>query len=323
MKKITVSWLLILIGTITFAQTITVSGTVTDEGGKPVPFAFVKDAEHNYATFSDPDGAFTLNADPSSRLMATCNNYKESVVKIDNQPSVKIVMTPGGTAGASAASLNKSADAFNVHEIGMKDTRASRPLARFGSSQEELHGSPYLFNNWVHGFAISTTDSINENDSYLFNYEKISGALLYTDGGEKMYMVDRTQIKGFTIFDEKGQPYTFENVPSIDPKHYLQVLASGSKYKIYKDLQTKFLKADFQTNGITSSGNNYDSYVDEGDYYVVKLPGGQPQKISLKRKSIRTAFGADADKANKFMSAHDSDDVDDTFLKGLGEFMND
>ena len=321
MRKITVSWLLTFISTITFAQTILVSGTVTDEQGKPVPFAFIKDAEHNYATFSDPDGAFTLNADPSSRLIATCSNYKESVVKIDNQPSVKIVLTAGGTAGTNSANSNKSSDLFDVKEIGGTD-RSSRPLVSFGTAEEELHGSPYLFNKWVHGYALSTADTINENDNYLFNYEKIDGALLYTDDGKTMLRVYRDKIKGFTLFDEKGQTYTFENVPSIDPKHYLQVLASGSRYKIYKEFGTEFVKADFQTNGMTSSGNNYDSYVDQSVYYVVKLPGGQPQKISLKRKSIRNAFGADEDRANKFMSAHDSDEIDDTFLKGLGEFMN-
>src|ERR1700761_8465320 len=52
-------------------------------------------------------------------------------------------------------------------------------------------------------------------------------------------------------------------------------------------VNTKFLKADFQTNGITSSGNNYDSYVDDATYYAVKS-GGQPQKFTLKRKAIKT-----------------------------------
>jgi hypothetical protein len=318
MKRIIVSLIFILISTITFAQTIAVSGTVTDEDGKPVPFAFIKDAQHNYATFSGPDGAFTLNADPSSRLMATSNNYTESVVKIDNQPAIKIVMKAGGTLGI----IKRSSGTFDVHEIGGTD-RSARPGMSFGTAQEELHGSPFLFNEWVHGYAVSPADSIIQSDDYLFNYMKIDGALLYTDDGKTMYTVNKTRVKKFTLFDDNGQQVTFENVPSIDPKHYMQVLAAGSKYKIYKDLGTKFLKADFETNGITSSGNNYDSYVDESVYYIVKLPGGQPQKIALKKKSIKNAFAADADKANKFMSAHDSDDVDDTFLKGLGEFMND
>src|SRR5450432_1288193 len=92
MNKLTVSGILILLSSIAFGQTAPVSGTVTDANGKPIAFAFIKDIRHNYATFSDPDGAFTLNADPSSQLMATSSNYKESVVKIDNQPNVKIIM---------------------------------------------------------------------------------------------------------------------------------------------------------------------------------------------------------------------------------------
>ena len=211
---------------------------------------------------------------------------------------------------------------LSAGEIGGTD-RSSRPLTRFGTQEEELHGSPYLFNDWVHGYAISNSDVIHQNDSYLFNYEKIDGSLLFTTDGKTMRVVDKNQIKQFTLFDDKDVPYTFENVPAIDPNHYLEVLSSGNNYKVYKNLGTEFLKNDFVTNGITSSGNNYDSYVDQGTYYVVKLPGGQPQRISLKRKSIKNAFAADADKAGKYLSVHDSDDVDDNFLKGLGDFMND
>src|ERR1700710_11922 len=125
MKKTIVLSLFILISAITFGQTISITGTVTDEQGKPIPFAFIKDAEHNYATYSDPDGAFTINANPSSRLMATGNNYQESVVKIDNQPSIKIVMKAGGTAGTAKA--DNSGDVFNTAEVGGTD-RSSRPL---------------------------------------------------------------------------------------------------------------------------------------------------------------------------------------------------
>jgi hypothetical protein len=112
------------------------------------------------------------------------------------------------------------------------------------------------------------------------------------------------------------QSYVFEDVPAIDKKHYMQIIASDSKYKIYKDLGTKFIKANFVTNGITSTGNNYDEYKDESVYYVVKLPAGQPEKLSLKKKAIKTALAADADKVNKYLSENDRE-VDDDYLKGL------
>ena len=318
MKRITLFCLFIFTGSFTFAQTIAISGTVTDDNGNPVPFVFIKDAQHNYATFSDPNGAFKLNADPASELMATSNNYKESLVKIDSKPTVNIVMHAGGVAGTTSGS---SEDAFTVTEIGTKG-KDTRPLAQFGTSKEELHGSPYLFNSWAHGYAVTTADSIKQNDSYLFNYEKTTGILLYTAGGNTMKAVNKGEIKGFTLYDDKGQPYEFEDVPAVNAKVYVQVLSSGSKYIIYKDLNTKFHKADFTTNGITSSGNNYDSYDDDSNYYLVKQPGGAPVKFSLKRKAIKNAFGADAAKANQFMSAHDSDETDDIFLEKLGDFMN-
>ncbi len=314
MKRIIGAALLGLMSTIAFGQTISVSGTVTDQQGKPIAFAFIKDAENNYATFSAPDGSFTVDANPASRLLATCNNYKEAIVKVE--PAVKIVMLAGAQ---SLATANKHSDPFNIEEVGTD--RSARPLAHFGTQQEQLHGSPFLFPDWVHGYAISPVDSIKENDDYLFNYQKLSGALLYTDDGKTMSQANKGQVKGFVLFDENAQQYTFEDVPAIDTKHYVQVLVSGSKYKIYKQLNTKFLKADFQTNGITSSGNNYDSYVDDAAYYIVKS-GGQPQKVSLKKKSLKTAFVADADKFNAYMTAHDSDEIDDNFLKGLGAAMN-
>jgi len=92
--------------------------------------------------------------------------------------------------------------------------------------------------------------------------------------------VAKQEIKRVTLFDSNAQLFVFEDVPAIDSKHYMQVLASGSKYKIYKDLGTKFIKSNFYTNGITSTGNKYDEYVDDSVYLLQKLPGGQPQKIN-------------------------------------------
>src|ERR1700744_6028383 len=138
MKKIIVSGILFFASAVAFAQTITISGTVNDDKGSPVPFAFIKDAEHNYATFSGPDGAFSINADPSSRLMATCNNYEGATVPINNQGAVKIVMKTGAAAGAKK--MGSGSDIFNIHEVGVTN-REARPLTRFGTAQEELHGS--------------------------------------------------------------------------------------------------------------------------------------------------------------------------------------
>lgn len=321
MKRIIILSLLIILSNIAFCQTISITGKITDDKGNPVAFAFIKDAKHNYQTFSGPDGTFILNADPASRLMVTCSNYKKNIVEIKNNSQLDIVIMPDANGGINSAAVAKSSDAFDVHEIGGTD-RAARPLTQFGTAREQLHGSPFLFDNWVHGYAISPQDSIIESNNYLFNYEKIEGVLLYTDDGKTMYSVYKDKARKFVLFDENGQESVFESVPAIDDKHYVQVLSEGRKYKIYKQLNTIFTKADFQTNGITSTGNNYDSYVDESVYYVVKLPNGQPQKISLRKKTLKTAFADDAAEVNKFMSDHDDAEVDDSYLKKLGDALN-
>ena len=306
---------LFLAAKIACGQTVQVNGTVTDERGKPVPFAFISDSQHPYATFSDPNGGFGLQADPASMLIVTANYHSETRVKIDKADNVKIIMTGGVVSQAAGAKA--STDNFFIPD----ETRIEHlSLNAIGSGQSGLHGSKYLFDNWVHGFAVTPRDSIKQNDVYLFNYDKLAGNLIFTRNKTTALLVIKSEIKGFTLFDDNALPYVFEEVTAIDPRHYLQVLAAGNKYKIYKNLGTVFIKANFVTNGITSSGNNYDEYKDESTYYVVKS-GGQPQKFELKSKAIKTAFAAEPDKIKKYLSDNEGD-MDENYLIALGEFMN-
>jgi len=42
----------------------------------------------------------------------------------------------------------------------------------------------------------------------------------------------------------------------------------------------------------------------------------------LKKKALKEVFAADADKLNKFMSVAGSGDIDENYLKQLGDAMN-
>ena len=318
MKKAILAGSLILIAALATAQTVAVSGTVSDTKNNTVPFAFIYDSQHSYATYADSAGAFSFSADPTSKLIATAVGYAKTTAKMDNPADVKIVMTSDGSGSGQgiAASLK---NIFN-QEQGVVDMTANSQVL-IGTHQEELHGSRFLFKHWVHGFVLSPQDSIKQNDNYLFNYDKIDGNFIFATGGTAMHLGVKSDVKQFILFDNNGDRYVFENLPAIDGKHYLQVLASGKKYKIYKNFNTKFLKSDYTTNGITSHGNNYDSFVDEATYYLVKLPAGVPQELSLRKKAIKNAFAADADKVNKFFADNDGD-IDDAYLAKLGEYMN-
>jgi hypothetical protein len=318
MKKTLLFGLLILLNATVFGQTVSVSGTVSNQNGKPVPFAFIYDSQHPYATYADSAGQFSIKADFTSNLIATANNYLRATAKISNTSDVKIVMT--AAPSNNNATIDPSLKNIFKQEEGFVDMNIGSTYIK-GSHQENVHGNRYLFDDWVHGYVVGEKDSIKQNDNYLFNYDKMSGDLIFATGGKDMHLGVKKEIKQFKLFDNGGKRYVFEDVPAIDDKHYMQVLASGNKYKIYKAFNTKFIKSDYTTNGITSHGNNYDEFVDDSVYYVVKLPGGQPEKLSLKKKAIKTAFAADSDKVNKFLSDNDAD-IDDAYLEKLGEYMN-
>ena len=78
-------------------------------------------------------------------------------------------------------------------------------------------------------------------------------------------------------------------VPSVDDRHYVEQLSAGKRYSIYKVINTKLVRANFFTDGVITSGNKYDEYVDDPDYYVIKGTSGTPQKISLKKKALKNA----------------------------------
>jgi len=320
MKKIILFGALVFISAVTYAQTVLINGTVNDAKGKPIPFAFISDVSHPYGAFSDQNGSFTIKIASSSTLAATATGFKDTQVKTDNSTDVKIVMETGESGPSTTIQGTQTlTDVFKPKEE-ITDM-VSNSLTMKGSGQEAMHGNKYLFDQWVHGFAVTPKDSIKQSNVYLFNYDKVLGDLIFTRNMQTAITVDKNEIKGFTLFDDNVQPYVFESVPSIDDRHYVQVLSSGSKYKIYKNLGTKFIKANYTTNGITSYGNNYDEYKDESTYYLVRLPDGKPVKFDLRRKSIKTAFAADADKVSKFLSDNDKD-IDDDYLKSLSDYIN-
>lgn len=190
------------------------------------------------------------------------------------------------------------------------------------AGKEYTKGSRYLFDTWAKGSVTDIKGNVIKNDSYGFNYDKIDGALLLTEDKQNAIAVSKEAVKSFTVFDKSGEAMTFDYVPDIDPTHFVQVLSAGSKYKIYKLTKTTLVKANFKSDGMTSSGNKYDEYVDEPVYYITDMKAGKPQKITLKGKAIKQAFAADADKVKQFFADHADDDITEKFLAGLGGYLN-
>lgn len=321
------------------AQTVTVTGTVKSTEGDPLHFAFVQDKQYKHGTFTDSVGTFTLAVSPTTTLRINCVGYKDTLINVNSQTNFNVVLRVNNISiSANAAGGNAAVAANNDfqraslrNDLSLSDSRGgggSQFVAGQGTSiptfqpKGETVGSRYFFKGWVHGYVVNSKDSIVQNPIFQFEYDKMGGALLLTKDNRTAIEVDKDLVKSFTIYDNMNRPYTFARVPQIDNNHYVEVVASGDKYKIYKAIKTNFIKSNYSTDGLASTGNNYDEYVDESTYYVYDVKNNALQKVALKKKALKEGFAKEADKFNKFASDHSSDDIDDFYLTSLGSYMN-
>lgn len=83
-KFFMLSALLMLSGVLVFAQTHTVSGTVKDETGAPLPFASITISGTNTGSTTDQSGHFSVNAKNGSTLVFSALGHKPQDVRVSN-----------------------------------------------------------------------------------------------------------------------------------------------------------------------------------------------------------------------------------------------
>jgi len=312
---------------LTIAQSITVSGTVRNEKGDAISSALVQESDSKIATYTDSTGFFTLALNKNVPLLIVAKGYKDETV---NPKKDLVVVLKSGKSTAKGLSLNDPdkikttvPDQNITHGFSYFNVSAANGTLFNISRKEDTKGSRYLVGDgWAKGYVVDKTGATVKNDNFSYNYDKINGSLLLTQDKRAAVDVDRDQIKSFTIYDKLDQPETYQLIAAINPTHYSKVLSDGSKYKVYKYTKTTFVKSDFKTDGMTSSGNRYDEYVDEPTYYVLNVKTSAMQKISLKGKAIKQVFAADADKVKAYFSDHADDDINETFLANLADSLN-
>jgi len=347
---------LLAFGQLVKAQSVTIRGTVSNAEGGRLHNAFVRDPQSKLGIYTDTTGSFTIVVNPASRLYINCAGYNDTTLNIGNRVTFNVVLTrafgviaapikprdnnaPGivqnsfrdqvnlqPSAPPAAANIPVTLIPFKITGVHINSFTDPSFDAQQGAIfpvftvKEETRGSRYLFAEWAKGFVVNSKDSLIQRNDMMFNYDKMGGGLLLTRDGRSAIEVNREQVKTFTLYGADGVQYNFENVPAISNKRYVEVVEEGTKYKIYKLVNTEFVKSDYATNGITTSGNPYDEYVDKATYYVIGKDGA-PLQISLKKKALKEAFKEDTEKLNQFFASNGGD-IDDDYLRGLGEYMN-
>lgn len=328
MKKIfSVCLVLLAMAQIARSQTSNITGMVQDEQGTPIRYVFIHDSQSKSATFTDSVGNFAVQLSPGSRLEFESKGHADTIINIDKTSTNLQIVLHKLSVGASNSivkaqiTLTTQPIRQDPNNVDMTSIQQGGTIAAIAHQKGLTHGNRYLFDVFVPGFVLSTNGTIVYNQTYLFDYDKIGSDLLLTEDNNNVTQVPDEEIKTFSLFGTNDQLVTFEKVPTIDSKHYIQVLASGNKYKIYKSIQTRLVKANYTNAGITTHGNDYDEFVDDIYYYFVDSKTNQPQKFNPKKKALKTIFAAEPDKINKYITDH-SGDIDDTYLSKLGAYMN-
>ncbi len=322
----------ILLSSFGFAQTITVSGTVKNEVGNALPLAMVEVKSTPTVLRVDSAGGFSMGVNPKAKLLVSCPGYEDKQVNVNNNTDLTVVLV--AKAGTNINNNQAGTGANNQFANGITQRQGAATSLIYGNSgarigsllpvfghTEATRGSRYLFDEWADGTVLSVKDLVIKNPNYHFNYDKINGTLLLSENKTNAIEIDKGQVKAFTLHKDGGRFETFELVPEIDQTHFVEVLSNGKKYKIYKQLNTKFIKNNYRTDGMTSSGNNYDEYVDESTYYVMDVKTQQLRKITLKKKALKEAFAADAVKVNTYLTTN-TDDINDSYVASLGNYLN-
>ncbi|MGZ3834286.1 MAG: carboxypeptidase-like regulatory domain-containing protein [Mucilaginibacter sp.] len=316
--------LIITAAQVATAQITTITGSVQDDKGNPLHFVFVGDGQYKEGAYTDSTGNFAIRVHPDSKLKFELPGYSGALVSVDKNTNLQVVLKAGDASASNSSDAQNTISAKIVEEKSSNDVQASVGYGGEISPSHQkgnLRGNRYLLDKFAHGFLVNSDGMLVHNANYLFDYDKMDGSILLTRDKKTIVDVGWDLTKSFTLYSNKDERFEFEKVPSLDKTHFVQVLASGSKYKIYKVIKTRFVKSDYVNNGVTSHGNDYDEYVDDADYYVLDVQGSLQKKLSLKKKSIKEDFAKDADKVNKYLSDN-SGDIDDAYLSKLGTFMN-
>jgi hypothetical protein len=172
----------------------------------------------------------------------------------------------------------------------------------------------YLFDKWVKGSVVTSNNIEIANDTYFFNYDKLSNDLLITTDLKEIIEIDKREFKAFVLKDGSNE-YRFEHIPVIDNKKFFQVLVKSEKYSLYKWILTRYRKREVFLNSFPELSDLY--------FYYVVFPNGRVyKKINLKRRSIKKNLIAEPEKIDAYFSSHQYNEIDEAILIDLINYLN-
>jgi hypothetical protein len=233
------------------------------------------------------------------------------------------VCTASAQSDANHTTIDNALQELSSNVAGNGNTAAVGSFVNFHAPKENTKGRRLLLADWAKGTVTTSQDAVLQNDNLVLNYDKVSHDLYYSLDRKTVIEAERSHIKSFRLVTNEGAT-DYCRLDLVKPEVFFRVFVpyDNSHYGLYSLTTTEFKKADFRTDGMVETGNNYDEYIDHIQYFIV-VPGGKEyQAVELKKKSVRSSLSGVKTKVEEYLAQHKNDDVTEAFLNGLIEYVN-
>ena len=172
--------LLLLFSALAIAQTRTITGTVKDNKGNPVPFANITIKGTNTGTSADANGHFKVDVKPGQSLLVSSASFSEQEVKVGDGATLDVTLEAQGNLKEVI-----------VTALGIKRTRNQVPYAAQQVSGEEVsktRNANFInsLEGKISGLDIKQTNTLGgSTNAVIRGYKSITGdnqALFVVDG---------------------------------------------------------------------------------------------------------------------------------------------
>ncbi|MBD0284022.1 MAG: SusC/RagA family TonB-linked outer membrane protein [Flavisolibacter sp.] len=174
--------MLMLLCVLAFSQTRTVTGTVRDNNGNPIPFATVTVKGTNTAVAADQNGNFSIQVAPNQRLVITAANFQ----------GTEIAAT--GTTVDATLSAQQSLNEVVVTALGVRRSKNTLPYAAQQISGEDVSrvrvgNAAMALSGKISGLQIIQGNAIGGSTNVV-----IRGIKSLTSNNQALFVVDGVPI---------------------------------------------------------------------------------------------------------------------------------
>jgi len=191
---------LMLLCTLAFGQTRTITGVVKNEKGEPVPFATIQETGTKNATTADVQGAFSIKIPQNAKLTITAAGHaSQTITPANNVADV--------TLSTTAAQLS---EVVVTSAFGIKRSQRVTPYSSQVVGDEQLHIIPQTNINSALAGKVAGVQFRGQSPMKLDNQGslRIRGGLDLTGDVSPIYVVDGSVTGSFDINPDDVQDVT-------------------------------------------------------------------------------------------------------------------